>query len=351
VVVYLVTTLAAQGFRNVVLLPDRGEGWLAAQLPAGSAQVVHVPLLGVPVRTSFAAISAALRTHRPAVAHSHEFTMSALGGAAAWRLRIPHVLTMHGGRYYATRLYRRVALALAARVSSVVAVSQTVAAQLRSDLLLPARHVRVIPNGIPAVPDVPLTLRAELGLEAHAVLIVSVGSLYGVKGHADLVRALATVVAEVTRPVHLAIAGRGPEESSVASLAASLGVAHRVHLLGLRADVSNVLRSADLFALPSRSEALPLALLEAMSAGRPIVATDVGDVAALLQHGAAGLVTPPGDLTALASAMRQLIEEPLLAEQLAGRARAIARESYDIQGMTDRYRAVYAEGRAPPRIG
>lgn len=354
VVVYLVSHLAARGIDNVVLLPARGEGWLAAQLPRERVTVVPVPLLGVPLLTSFRAIRAALRTHRPTVAHSHEFTMGALGGAAAWWLKIPHVLTMHGGRYYATRLHRRLALALSARVSAVVAVSQTVAAQLAQDLVLRPRRIQMIPNGIPDVPDAPGTLRHELRVPANDKLLVSVGNLYEVKGHADLVRALAAMTADGTRPVHLAIAGRGPEEAALLELARSLGISERVHLLGLRDDIPNILRSADVFVLPSRSEALPLALLEAMRARRAIVATEVGEVPTVLQQGAAGVLVRPGDVAGLAAALRRLLTEPAVARRLADRARAVATESYDIDRMANRYLALYNEvsspaGDPPPR--
>jgi glycosyltransferase involved in cell wall biosynthesis len=342
VVVYLVSWLAMRGIDNVVLLPARGEGWLAAQLPQERVQVVPVPLLGVPVRTSFRLICDVLRAHQPAVAHSHEFTMGVLGGVAGWRLGIPHVLTMHGGRYYTTRLHRRLALALSATLSaSVVAVSQTVAAQLAQDLIPRPRRMQLIPNGIPDIPDVPPALRQELGVPTNAKLIVTVGNLYAVKGHADLLKAFAAVASRVPWPLHLAIAGRGPEEAALRALARSLSLVDRFHLLGARDDIPNVLRSADVFVLPSHSEGLPLALLEAMRAGRPIVASAVGEIPTALQHGAAGLLTPPGDVSGLAAALRHLVMDPATARALAERARTIAAEQYTIERMAERYLALY----------
>jgi len=92
--------------------------------------------------------------------------------------------------------------------------------------------------------------------------------------------------------VHLAIAGRGDQDEALRAQAAALGVADRLHLLGLRADVANVLAGADVFVLPSLSEGLPIALLEAMFTGCPIVASDVGDVRAALDEGRAGMLVP-----------------------------------------------------------
>ena len=116
-----------------------------------------------------------------------------------------------------------------------------------------------------------------------------------------------------------------------------------MHLLGLRSDVAEVLSAADLFVMPSLSEGLPLALLEAMFAGRAIVATDVGEVGATLDHGRAGVVVPPGDATALAAAIGGVLADPGRAQTLAQNAQARAAAEYDISSMVRRYRAVYGQ--------
>ena len=120
-----------------------------------------------------------------------------------------------------------------------------------------------------------------------------------------------------------------------------LGVGGRVHLLGLRADVAAVLAAADLFVLPSLSEGLPLALLEAMFAARPIVATDVGEVRSTLDDGRAGVIVPPGNAAGLAGAIDGLLTDPARARALARRARECAAAEYDITNMVRRYGSVY----------
>jgi glycosyltransferase involved in cell wall biosynthesis len=109
-------------------------------------------------------------------------------------------------------------------------------------------------------------------------------------------------------------------------------VSNRVHLLGLRADVPAVLKAADVFVLPSLSEGLPLALLEAMFAGCPIVATNVGDVSIALAHGEAG---------ALAHAIDELLSNPLEARALGARASRRAAAEYDVSQMVQHYSTVY----------
>src|SRR5205807_4507369 len=107
--------------------------------------------------------------------------------------------------------------------------------------------------------------------------------------------------------VHLAIAGRGDLADALSARARELGVAGRLHLLGLRSDVADVLAAADLFVLPSLSEGLPLALLEAMFAGLPIVASRVGEIPTALVDGECGVLVPPGDPAALAAAQARLL--------------------------------------------
>lgn len=342
VLAHLVSHLAADGVHNVVLLPADGEGWLARQLPRERVAIVPIPLLGVPIRSSLKAITAALRKSQPAVVHSHEFTMSALGGIASWHLGLPHIFTMHGGRYYASRLSRRFATALAARgAQQVVAVSQSMARFLATDLLLPPTSIRVIPNGIPPLPAVVPTLRTELRLSDQAQLIVAVGNLYPVKGHVHLLRALALLPETIGSRVHVAIAGRGAEEESLRALANALGISERVHLLGLRDDIPNVLRSGTIYALPSLSEALPLSLLEAMRAGLPVVASGVGEVPIVLENGEAGLLVPPGDTVALAHALSALLTDTARARAISARAERAVLEHYGIEQMADKYLTLY----------
>jgi len=271
--------------------------------------------------------------------------MAVYGSVAAWRAGIPHVITMHGGSYYAARLRRRLALRAAIGLSRrTVTVSNVLAGRLARDLWLPRSRITVLPNGVRGVPRVGSTLREELRLEGADRLLVSVGNLYPVKGHRDLIDALA-LLGRRHPTLHLAIAGRGELAEDLAGRARRLGVDDRVHLLGLRSDVAAVLGAADVFVLPSRSEGLPLALLEAMFAARPIVATDVGEVAVALDHGQAGVLVEPGRPEALAAALHGLLRDPGRARELGERAARRAAAEYDVSLMVRRYAAAYEEAR------
>lgn len=340
-VALLAGAVAAGGANSVAFLPEGGEGWLTRELRLIGITVEHVPVDSH--RRTIAALESGFRRYNIAVAHSHEFAMGICGTVAARRTGAGHVITMHGGRSYASSWRRRLALRLAATHSgAMVAVCQEAADALRRDLWLSRRRVLTIPNGVPA-PDLrhPAPLRADLGLAEQDVLIVAVGNLYPVKGHRYLIEALGLLRERHPR-AHVAIVGRGDLHDTLEAQARTLGVGTRVHLLGFRPDVGSVLAAADLFAMPSLSEGLPLALLEAMRAGLPIVASGVGGIPGALADGDAGVIVPPGNAPALADGLARLVAQPGFAATLAARAEAHAAAEYDFQHTADCYASLYA---------
>jgi glycosyltransferase involved in cell wall biosynthesis len=341
VVADLATAFQAAETRNVVFLPHGGEDWLRRQL-AGSGVAIEYFKIDRPVSPHSArALTDAFRKHRIDIAHSHEFSMAVYGGWAAWRAGIPHVITMHGSRYYASRLRRRLALRAAIALSAAtVAVSTPLAQAISDDLGVKRSRILMIANGVRYVRPERMTLRDELGLRADDRLIVAVGNLYPVKGHQHLVDALALIATKYPR-LHVAIAGRGGLEEVLRSRAADVHLTDRLHLLGLRSDIPAILAAGDIFALPSLSEGLPLALIEAMFAARPIVATDVGEVGVALDGGRAGVLVQPGNVYALASALDALLAEPVRAKTLGERAASHARAHYSLTRMVSRYANLY----------
>lgn len=339
----IATGLQAAGSENLVILPANGEGWLASELAGTGVAIEHFRLdrpLSFPCARWLAST---LRSFGASLAHGHEFSMAVYGAWAARRAGIPYVVTMHGSRYYAERLRRRLAMRWAVGTSSrLVAVSHQLARALKDDLWLRPSRVTVVANGVRAGHARAGSLRSELGLARESRLLLAVGNLYPVKGHKVLLTALA-LLKDRHPTVHVAIAGRGDEAGVLQSAARQRGIADRVHFLGLRSDIPSLLDSADIFVLPSLSEGLPLALLEAMFAGRPIVATRVGEVPTALNGGDAGLVVEPGDAVALATALDRLLSNPAKARQLGLRAALRAVDEYDVSHMLARYARIYGE--------
>jgi glycosyltransferase involved in cell wall biosynthesis len=139
----------------------------------------------------------------------------------------------------------------------------------------------------------------------------------------------------------LLIVGDGRLRGELESLSRELGLGGAVTFLGARTDIAEVLAAFDVFVLSSVQEGVPLAVVEAMGAGKPVIATDVGGLRLLVKPSVNGVLVPPADPAALASAMRDLATDPDLRRAMGARGRQIARESFGVASMIDRYQAVY----------
>ncbi len=182
-------------------------------------------------------------------------------------------------------------------------------------------------------------LRAELGLAGHAVL-ACVARLHPEKGHTHLFSALAKLRSRVARPVTLLVCGEGPSREAYEAEVSRLDLADAVRFLGYRHDVPAILCLADVVVLPSVAEAFGIVLVEAMALARPIVATTAGGIPEVVEEGRQGLLVPPGDADALASAIGRILQDRAFGEALgaAGPARAAG---FTFEQMVARYEAAY----------
>lgn len=286
-------------------------------------------------------LKAIMAGHRIELVHSHEFTMGVYGRVASWMAGRPHVITMHGGTGFAGRARRRRALGWALRRSEArVAVSDTTADFLAEACGLERETIDIIPNGVDVPAGDRARVRSELGLPDDELLVLAVGNLYPVKGHRTLVGAVARLT-DLPLRWSVAIAGRGDEEAGLRDLIASRGLGDRVRLLGLRTDVPDLLAAADVFVMPSLSEGLPLALLEAMSAGVPVVASAVGGIPTVIREGETGMLVPPSDADALAGALGRVLTDRALRTRIASAAGAEIPRRFGVEPMVDAYLAVY----------
>jgi glycosyltransferase involved in cell wall biosynthesis len=210
---------------------------------------------------------------------------------------------------------------------------------------IPAEKVRFLPNGIPDLPEpTGRDLRAELGLPPEVPLVGAVGALRAQKGFDVLVRASALLVREIP-DVRVIIVGGGDEEvrAQLVRLIAELGLEDNVLLIGLRDDVPDILAALDVAVSSSNFEGSPLAIMEYMAAGRPIVATQVGGVPDLIENGVHGLLVERGDSNGLAQAVLRLLRDRDLGAQLAAAARERQRAEFDIDAMVARVERLYVE--------
>jgi glycosyltransferase involved in cell wall biosynthesis len=154
------------------------------------------------------------------------------------------------------------------------------------------------------------------------------------KGHEDLIDAVRPMLAE--RPnLHVVMAGDGPWFDKIKNIVNGFGLGDRIHLLGFRTDIPNVLRGCDFFVLPTHQEALGQSYIEAMAAGLPVIGTDVDGVPELITHNVNGLLVPPHDIPALRAAIGRLIDNPRLRAQLGVAGRLLTDASFTVDGMAD----------------
>jgi glycosyltransferase involved in cell wall biosynthesis len=335
----LAEELRRRGHHGLCVGPDNGCGWLRAEL-GRRGFATDVFSLRQPIdRNCLRGMVEMLRRHDIEIVHSHEFTMAVYGAAATRQLGIPHVITMHGSEKVLARWQRRLALRLAFAASrAVVAVSRATHAHMARTMRMPPGALLTIPNGIAYTPGVRDRVRAELGLSDENVLVLAVGNLVPRKGHIHLLRALAGLG---DNSWHVAIAGRGDEEQRLRAFAAEAGVADRVHLLGHRGDIPDLLATADVYAMPSLWEGLPMALLEAMFAGKAIVASRASGIPEAIAEGKEGLLTDPGNEAQLKEVLSRLITDPALRRSLGAAARMRAESDFSAAVMTDAYERAF----------
>ncbi len=207
-------------------------------------------------------------------------------------------------------------------------------------------RVTVVHNGADeeAFTDLPdrEASRRALGVPVDAEVCGTVARMHPEKNVALLVRAFVRVANERPTAV-LVIAGDGPERPRCEKIARDGGVSDRVYFLGTRSDVTRVLAALDVFVLSSNTEGLPLAVVEAMGAERPVVATDVGAVNELVSEGENGALVQPHDEEGLAKNVAALLANPDRARAMGVRGREIFRSAFTLQRMADQYGRVYRE--------
>jgi glycosyltransferase involved in cell wall biosynthesis len=283
--------------------------------------------------TAALAIDRALRDFRPDVVHVHNPGVSLPVALATVRgRRTPALVSVHG---VPDADYRQAARLLRLGGLPVISCGPGVTAGL-DEAGLAVRETVV--NGVaPAPPPADRgALTAEWDLDPGRRLVLVVGRLAPVKNPGLAIAALRDLP-----DVTLAFVGDGPLRPELGALAESTGVSDRVVFAGLRKDARALIGAADAVALTSHSEGLPLAVLEALAAGTPLVATAVRGVRELLHDGEDCLLVPPDDASALAAALRRVLDEPELAATLARTGRALAARHSE-QAMVDRFLDLYA---------
>jgi sugar transferase (PEP-CTERM/EpsH1 system associated) len=283
------------------------------------------------------------RQEKARVVHTHQFPQLLFSclPARAYGARIVH--TEH--EFYTYRdsaRARRLFKPLLRFCSALTVVGPEIARYYIEELGVPPQRIQVITNAIDTarfkLPG--RESRARLGLTEDALVFGIVGRLEREKDHRTLLHAFRTL-ADAHPEARLLIVGDGSLRRELEDCARSLGLEQNVTFLGARSDIPEVLAALDLFVLSSVHEGVPLSVVEAMGAGKPVIATDVGGLRLLVKPFVNGLLVPPSDPAALQAAMKELATKPALRQSMGAHSRQIACESFSVSTMIDRYQEIY----------
>jgi glycosyltransferase involved in cell wall biosynthesis len=343
---------------TVEVLPRRRYG-LLSNPPAAVVELVRLR----------SALADAIGRHRPLIVQTHllrsiDFLAWSVAGTPplrglAWTIHNaevdlrPDQLPSHRWSLTAKRrAYRMLYRVGTSRGAVVIAVSAAVADAIERRFGIRRSRIVTIANGIdvdryPADGDRD-ALRASIGIPSGAIAIISVAKLYRQKGHAVLLDAVHRAVGDGV-DLHLVLAGEGPERGAIEAAIQASGLIGRVHLLGERDDIGQLLAASDAFVLASLWEGLPMALLEAMASGLPVVATTVAGSSQVIEDRVSGLLVSPGDPEALAAALRSVANDSQLAERLGRAARARVVDAFSAAAQAQAHADLYERIAARPR--
>jgi glycosyltransferase involved in cell wall biosynthesis len=345
-VILLTAGLAPLGYETRLVV-GREAPWEGNCLDLAAARGVTVEViegLGREIRPlndlrAFFALLRLIRAFRPHVVHTHASKAGLLGRLAAVLGRVPVVVHTYHGHvlrgyfgWLKTLVFRGAERALAASCDALIAVSESVREDLLRLRVAPPARIRVVPLGLDLVPLSGVLprggLRKVAGVPDAAPLVGIVGRLAPIKDVGSFLEA-AALVRRSLPGAHFAVVGDGEERGALEGQARALGLGDAVHFHGWRRDMAAVYGDLDLVVNASRNEGTPVALIEALAAGRAVVATDVGGTPDVLARGAHGVLVPPGDPPALAAAILESLQAPVRAQERAraGQASVLVRHA------------------------
>ncbi len=339
----LIDGLKTQGVRTLLVLFHDGE--LAIQARRQGVEPIILPHRNPLFFSTARQFARILKQQQIDIVHVHGYKATVYSALARRWHRFTMVKTEHGLpepitgnsiRQWRNRLYHVLDTAATRAASSTVCYVtedlQTYYRQAHARV-----STRIVPNGVETLTKQNFTRPAELREDWFNLLVV--GRLDIVKGHHIAIEAIAHE--DLASNIHLHLVGVGPREQELRALADSLGVAHRVHLLGFRRNVYDYIAYSDVLLIPSLHEGLPYTLLEAMALGTPIIASHVGGLAEVLQDGVTALLTPPQDVVHLALAIARLYRDHEFCVQLGVAGRSLQQAKYSLKAMTETYLTIY----------
>jgi glycosyltransferase involved in cell wall biosynthesis len=358
---------AQRGPENVFIVCAFGDGPMRARLEEAGAtvEIIRGPSFSYKSIFRYLAeikrigdqIAALAKLHKINIIQTH-----ALGILDLAIIRLRHVLretailwTLHSGflplqpgraRWARHIIRRRMYRAIAARADAIACVSANLMRTTIAEFGNVNKRIHAIPNapnprkftGVRPVHR----MRASLGVPSGSGVVLFLGRLAPVKGCDFLIKAAPIVLANAPNTIFL-VAGDGSEAEVLKAMAEQAGATKQVRFLGSRDDTADLLAAADVFCLPSRQEGMSLALLEAMSAGKAVVVSDISANREIVEHGKTGLLIPVGNIAALAEALVHLLAHPEAANAMGHAAKGHAAASSGVAVQHGAFANLYRE--------
>lgn len=319
-------------------------GWIQEHTENRGVRTYVIPTQGMFDWRWVLRVKRLLKDEHVDLIHAHEFDANVQGTFVAALSGVPLVATVHGKNYFWEKLRRRLAYQWVSRNATMVAVSENLKQFIVEKVGVDSGHVKVVYNGVDLLPHCgPADIdqcRKELDLPTGDQIVGVVGNLYPVKGHQYLIAAIPAVLAKCPNTTFI-FAGRGQLEGELKEQVHQLGVAPKVRFLGLRQDIPRILAVLHAFVLPSLSEGLSLAILEAMVAGKPVIATDVGGNPELVEDSETGYLVPSQNSQALADRLISLLMNRDRALQFGKVGQLRAQGQFSLRTMVREYQAIY----------
>ena len=327
-----------KGISQMVCL--RKDGWLADEVRKRGLPLEIEPIKKLPDFNWLRKLKQLSKARKVTAIHAHEFAMNVRGALLGRYLGVPVVATVHGRGYYVEKWVRRQAYRFVSRTANLIAVSEDIRRQLISQCGVKPHRASLILNGVDIARFEPdekkrRVFRNLFDVSDNQLLLGCIGSYYPVKGHHYLIEAMKELTA-IDKNVKLVLAGQGPLGEELQKQAAESGLKDFVVIAGYIEDTPGFLNALDIFVMPSLSEGLPLALLEAAAAKRCILTTNVGGIPEVVTHMESGWLVPPGKVEALTDALIAL-RDPQMRMTMASRAYVKVKKSWSLQHTADRY--------------
>ena len=346
----LLTHLSRERFAPIVACLYGGDGIVAHEIRTLGIPVVDLGMYGRKWRIdAFWRLYRLLRRKRPVILHTWMFHANVLGRVLGRLTGVPIIVTSRRNVNIGGALREFLNRWTAWLGDGVIAVCKLARQAEIKRARVSSNKVITIYNGINAERFVALDrqaaahqVRQTFGIPVEAPLLGSVGRLHRQKGFADLLAAQARIQERIPT-IRLLLVGDGELRDDLEAQARAIGLSEAVTFAGIRTDVPEILAALDVFVLPSLWEGMPNAVLEAMAAGLPVVATAVGGIPELVVDGVTGLLVPPHAPISLAEAIVRLLDAPDLRRQMGQAGRERVKKRFTVERMVSRTEALYGE--------